>query len=141
VGGASDLFTQLPEATWQAMARPRHRVVFANGEHWDYIGNNVSVPCRPAPGPCPHVAGATPDLLTMFLGRYLPPELATDLAERVPATLAPPVLDLPFEQEFFAGGYLGGFDALGGQPSCEVAIDGAVERLVANTRSKERRSG
>jgi dienelactone hydrolase len=82
-GGASDLFTQLPEATWQAMARPRHRVVFAKGEHWDYIGNNVSVPCRPAPGPCPHVAGATADLLTMFLGRYLPPELATDLAERV----------------------------------------------------------
>jgi len=139
-GGASDLFTQLPDAAWQAMARPRHRVVFAKGEHWDYIGNNVSVPCRPAPGPCPHVAGATADLLTMFLGRYLPPELATDLAERVPATLAPPVLDLPFEREFFAGGYLGGFDALDGHPSCAVAIDGAVERLVANTRSKETHS-
>lgn len=139
-GGADDAQATLSDATWQAMARPRHRVVFTKGAHWDYLDKNVSVPCRPSQGPCPHVPGATADLLTMFLGRYLPPEFAGDLAERIPATLAPPALDLTVEQEFYAGGYLGGFDALCSNPSCEVVVDQAVERLVANARSKETHS-
>ena len=78
--------------------------------------------------------------LTMFLGRYLPPELATDLVDRIPATLEPPALDLGFEQEFFAGGYLGGFDALGSHAECAVEVSEAVERLVANTSTLETHS-
>lgn len=139
-GGAADQFSQVPDATWQAMATPRHRVVFDEGEHWDYLGGSTSVPCRPAPGPCPHVASATADLLTMFFGRYLPPELATDHANGIPASLDPPALALTAEQEFFAGGYLGGFEALAGHGSCGVAVDSAVDRLVADVRSRETHS-
>ena len=139
-GLGQDLFSPLPNATWQAMARPRHRVVFAEGEHWDYLEAVADIPCRPGPPICRHQPGATSDLLLMFLGRYLPPELATDLVDRIPANLAPPPLDLTVEQEFFAGGYLGGFDALGSDPACMAEVSEAVERLVANTRSKETHS-
>ena len=37
-----DLFSQLTEAQWQAMHRPRHRVVFDEGTHWDYLGRRAT---------------------------------------------------------------------------------------------------
>ena len=138
-GGAADLFTQLTETQWASMARPRHRVVFAQGEHWDYLGT-PGPPCAHGGGVCPEIAGATADLLTMFLGRYLPPELAVNLPTAVPASLEPPQLDLTGEQEFFAGGFLGGFAALGGNPACGVTVTSEPERLVANRRTKETHS-
>ena len=139
-GLGEDLFSPLPDATWQTMHRPRHRVVFSTGEHWDYLEAVAQVPCRAGPPTCRHQPGATADLLTMFFGRYLPPELAPDLAEGIPATLTPPVLDLTFEQQSFAGGYLGAFDALGLDRVCAVEVSQAVERLVANTSSRETHS-
>lgn len=138
-GNGFDNFSQLPDAQWQAMATPRHRIVFAKGEHWDYLGP-VDVPCRPGPGVCPAVAGATADLVTMFFGRYLPPELATNLSWQIPTSLEPPELNLTQEQEFFAGGYLGGFERLGSDPDCGVEISQATESLLANRRSKETHS-
>ena len=86
------------------------------------------------------MAGATADLLTMFFGRYLPPEFATDVPDRIPPTLAPPALDLTVEQEFYAGGYLSGYEALGGHAQCGVTVSQDVESLIANTRSKETHS-
>jgi pimeloyl-ACP methyl ester carboxylesterase len=139
VWGESELLTQLTDAQWEAMARPRHRVVFPEGDHWDYLGSNLP-PCAAAGGPCPQIGAATADLLTMFLGRYVPPEFATDLPERIPASLEPPQLVLTPQQEFFAGGYLNGFGALGGNPACTIEQTSAVERLVANTRSRETHS-
>lgn len=139
-GGPSDSFTALSNAQWEAVKRPRHRVVFTEGEHWDYLEAHLDVPCRHSSGPCPHVAGATADLLTMFVGRYVPPELGTDLPVRVPADLDPPELDLTVEQEFFAGGYLGGYDALAGHARCAFTNDAVLERLVANKRSRETHS-
>ncbi len=123
----SDQNSPLSDATWQAMARPRHRVVFAEGQHWDYLDSSVRIPCQTGRGECPHVAGATADLLTMFFGRYLPPEFAPDLSGRIPPTLAPPPLNLTVEQEFYAGGYLGGYQALGGHAKCGVTVSSAVE--------------
>jgi hypothetical protein len=138
-GGAGDFLTQLSDGQWNQMHRPRHRVVFAQGEHWDYLAP-VSVPCGPGPGPCGHIGAATDDLVTMFLAKYLPPELATDLPPRVPGLLVPPPeLTLTFEQEFYAGGFLNGWDALVG-PDCAATVDAVTERLVANTRSKETHS-
>lgn len=139
-GGPGDLFTQLSNAQWEALKRPRHRFVFAQGEHWDYLETNLDVPCRNTTGPCPHVAAATDDLLTMFVGRYVPQELGTDLPGLVPADLDPPALDLTFEQEFFAGGYLGGFDALAGNVHCSFTNVAVLDRLVANKRSHETHS-
>ena len=139
-GLGQDTFSPLPDATWQSMARPRHRVVFAQGEHWDYLEAVAQVPCRAGPPLCRHQPGATADLLTMFLGRYLPPELATDLVDRISATLEPPELELGFEQEFYAGGYLGAFAVLDTDGSCAAEVSQAVERLVANTHTKETHS-
>lgn len=138
-GGAGDLFTQLSDAQWQQMRKPRHRVVFEEGEHWDYL-SETTVPCSHGAGACPHLASATADLVTMFLGRYLPPEHATSLPQRVPPTLEPPALNLTPEQEFFAGGYLGGYEALEGHASCGASISNEVEMLVANKRSRETHS-
>jgi hypothetical protein len=139
-GQGQDLFSPLPESTWGAMRRPRHRVVFTEGEHWDYLEAVAHVPCRDEPPRCRHQPGATADLLTMFLGRYLPPELATDLPERIPPTLEPPPLDLAFEQQVYAGGYLGAFTALASDDACSVVVSQSVERLVAHTPSKETHS-
>jgi hypothetical protein len=140
-GGPLDFFTQLPDTIWDRLARPKHRVVFAEGEHWDYLGSHVEVPCRGAgPGPCPQLGAATDDLVTMFFGKYLPPELATDLPARVPDTLVPPALDgLTIEQEFFAGGFLNGFVGLSGD-ACAIDIDAELPRLVANRRTHETHS-
>lgn len=139
-GDGFDLFSPVPDATWNAMHRPRHRVVFAEGEHWDYLGNHITVPCRPGPGLCPHVAAATGDLLAMFLGRYLPGECATASVDRVPQSLEPPPLVLTAEQEFFAGAWLTGFTALGGTASCEVEVSVEPAPLVANRRTHETHS-
>jgi hypothetical protein len=77
----------------------------------------------------------------MFMGRYLPPELATDLPGRVPPSLQPPPLDdLTVEQRFFAGGYLNGWEGLAGDPSCDVTVSSATQRLVANRRTHETHS-
>ncbi|KQS97525.1 alpha/beta hydrolase family protein [Cellulomonas sp. Leaf395] len=134
-----DLFSQLTEAQWQAMNRPRHRVVFDEGTHWDYLGD-ADLPCRAGPGACTEIAGATADLVTMFFARYLPPELATNLAVEVPSSLVPPDLDLTPEQEFFAGGFLGGFQRLGSRPQCGVTVSSDSERLLANRRTRETHS-
>lgn len=135
-----DLFSQLTEAQWQAMQRPRHRVVFDEGEHWDYLSAQIDLPCRPGGGACAEIASATADLVTMFFARYLPPELATNLAVDVPSSLVPPELDLTPEQEFFAGGFLGGFHRLGTNPRCGVTVSSDSERLLANRRTRETHS-
>jgi hypothetical protein len=58
----------------------------------------------------------------------------------VPTNLVPPPLVLTPEQEFFAGGFLNGYAALGTAPECAVTLSSASERLVANIRSKETHS-
>jgi pimeloyl-ACP methyl ester carboxylesterase len=139
-GGAADFHSQVDDGTWQQMRRPRHRVAFAKGEHWDYLTESPP-PCSHGLGPCHALGAASHDLVTMFLGRYLPPELATDLPLRIPNNLEPPSLDdLTVEQQFFAGGYLNGYDGLDGDSDCAVTVDSAAERLLANTRSHETHS-
>ncbi len=122
-----DFFTELPESIWNQLPRPRHRVVFAEGEHWDYLGP-VDVPCRPGRGPCHGLGAATDDLVTMFLAKYLPPELATDLPDRVPPSMEPPEMVLTPEQEFFAGAHLVGFDALEGDTACALQVSFELRR-------------
>lgn len=139
-GRGRDTFSPLTDAQWQALAAPRHRVVFTKGDHWDYLEHSVSVPCRGTTGSCTKIAGATADLVTMFFARYLPPELATNLAVGVPGSLDPPPLDLTFEQQFYAGGFLGTFDALGSDAACGVEVSSATEGLLANRRTRETHS-
>ena len=124
-GGAFDLFTQLSDSSWGQLPRPRHRAVFTEGLHWDYLPAN-SVPCASDRGPCTHLAAAAADLVTMFFAKYLPPELATNLPGQIPDDLFPPPLVLTPEQEFFAGGYLYGMRAMSGQSGCGYQLDHAT---------------
>lgn len=143
-GGEESTDIQLSDATWNQLRKPRHRVIFENGEHWDYLDSSVNVPCRHSSGTCPHLGGATGDLLTMFFGKYLPPELATGLPFQVSSTLEPPPwptgVVLTQQQEFYAGGFLGGYEALSGNPACAVDVAMATQLLVANQRTKETHS-
>jgi pimeloyl-ACP methyl ester carboxylesterase len=120
-GGQGDSFTDIG-ALWDQLVDPRHRVVFEDGEHWDYLPD-TDIPCMRAHGPCDGFALAVADLVTMFFGRYLPAELAVDIIERVPASLVPPGLDLTEEQQPFAGGFLIGLSTIRDRAGCEVAID------------------
>lgn len=138
-GGPLDFFTELPNSIWEQLPSPRHRVVFAEGEHWDYLGAQQP-PCSRGRGPCHVLGSATDDLVTMFFARYLPPELATDLFDRVPPSLEPPELVLTPEQEFFAGAHLVGFEALSGEASCAVEVSFELPRLLANKRTHETHS-
>jgi hypothetical protein len=121
IWGVDDIFSQLTEQQWDDMSTPKHRAVFANGQHWDYLPPGQS-PCHPERGACPHIAASAADLLTMFFGRYLPPELFPDLPSRIPSDLFPPELDLTREQEPFAANYLVGMPALGPHRECDVTL-------------------
>jgi hypothetical protein len=130
----------LPDSLWSQIALPKHRAVFSNAEHFDYL-YAPQLPCRGTTGPCRYVGEAAADLITMFFARYLPPELAPDLPGRVPDTLVPPPLQLTGEQEFFAGGHLIGMGLFNGNAHCQVAItrelptDRAVPFLVGTPQA------
>lgn len=119
-----DLFPGLPEHQWAKLSQPKHRAVFKDGKHWDYLPANVSIPCRGPQdlGPCRHIAAATADLLTMFFGNYLPPELAPHLPAAIPNDLVPPKLNLTPAQKPFAGNYLVGMPALERDSKCSVTL-------------------
>jgi hypothetical protein len=112
----------LPDQLRNRISRPKHRAVFPDAMHFDYL-HNVQFPCRDdAQGPRQLVGQATDDLVTMFFARYLPPEGSPELPDRIPADLRPPPLQLTREQEFFAGGYLNGLARLE-PPDCRVEIE------------------
>lgn len=135
MGGPDDWFTALSDAQWNALARPRHRAVFANGVHWDYLPAG-GTPCDRSRGPCPFLSAAAVDLVTMFFAKYLPPELSPDLPDHVADGLIPPALVLTPEQAFYAGAHLLGFKQLDGKPGCEVSLDWATpdDRIVPYVR-------
>src|SRR4051794_10911686 len=124
-GGQLDLFTQLSDQEWNQLPMPRHRAVFTEGLHWDYLPTG-SVPCADEHGPCTLQGAAAADLATMFFGRYMPPELATSVPAQIPATLVPPDLVLTPEQEFYAGAYLYGLRAMAGTTGCGMQLDHAT---------------
>jgi acetyl esterase/lipase len=121
IWGVDEPFSQLTEQQWDKLSAPKHRAVFENGEHWDYLPSGQS-PCHAERGTCPHIPAATTDLLTMFFGRYLPPELFPDLPSRIPKNLVPPRLVLSPEQKPFANDYLLGMRALDTHAECGVTL-------------------
>lgn len=124
--GEEDQFVALSEQQWNALALPKHRVVFANGLHWDYLPQG-STPCDQARGPCRYLALAVADYVTMFFAKYLPPELSPHLLDRIPDSLTPPPLVLTPEQEFYAGSYLIGVKALQGRTECANSLTWVTE--------------
>src|SRR5262249_44933276 len=104
-----------------SIGKPKHRAIFTDGLHYDYL-YTAQLPCRQDKGPCRWLGAAATDLVTMFFGRYLPPDLWPNLPGQIPHTLIPPPLTLTLEQQFFAGGYLLGMQLLGADAHCSVTV-------------------
>jgi alpha/beta superfamily hydrolase len=139
-----DMFTEVSETTWDAMPPPKHRAVWAEAAHWDYLVGSTP-PCSNGPGDCSAAGAVTADLVSLFLGKYLPPEFAVHLIDAIPNDLSPPELNLTVEQQFFAGGHLAGFQMLGNlegneAQSCALDVSQDAWRYLANRRSRETHS-
>lgn len=142
VWGVPDVFTNLGDAAWDALPVPKHRAVWATAGHWDYLVGGDLPPCAGPfsdPSDCGGIGVATSDLVTMFMGRYMPPEYATNLLDDIPDDLRPPELNLTDEQAFFAGGHLVGFDMLDGE-ACALDLDADPYPYLANRRTRETHS-
>lgn len=120
--GGDELFPGLSDTEWNALSAPKHRAIFKNGDHWSYLPAEEILPCPSPRGPCPYIPAATADLLTMFFGKYLPPELAPQLPSSIPGNLFPPRLVLTPAQKPFAKNYLEGMRALSGHKDCGVTL-------------------
>ena len=103
---------------WQQSSGAKHKIVFTDGEHWDYV------PDEYAPGairgPCWLVGSLAADFVTTFLSHYVPPERWWLLSEIIPHSLIPPPLDLTPNQELFVGGHLGGLSEIASAVGCSV---------------------
>jgi hypothetical protein len=103
----ADQFAPFSEERWGALATPKHKAEFPLA-HWDYLPVGRTT-CAEGRGPCSLVPALVGDVVTMFFGRYLPPERVPNLTRRINPTLLPPPLALTTEQEFYAGAYLNAF--------------------------------
>jgi hypothetical protein len=119
--GTDDLFTNLSDPLWNSLTLPKHRAVFDNARHWDYLRPGASF-CENGRGPCNLTGSLTADLVTVFLGKYLSPEHWPTLGNQIQNSLVPPQLILTAEQQFFAGGHLSGFALLQHRPGCRVSL-------------------
>jgi pimeloyl-ACP methyl ester carboxylesterase len=128
IWGGIEPFSQLTTQQWDALSTPKHRAIFHSGEHWDYLPAGQS-PCSAERGPCSLIPAATADLVTMFFGKHLPPELSPTLPSLIPSNLLPPQLVLTPEQEFFAGSYLFGMRAMASRAGCESTLTAVMSSL------------
>jgi alpha/beta hydrolase fold len=139
VWGTNEPFAGLSDRMWSSLPLSKHRAIFANTKHWDYLWNGPAptsqpnLPCsNDGFGPCGYFSLAVADLVTMFFARYLATEFAPDVPARIPRTLRPPPLvGLTPEQQFYAGSYLVGMALIAGT-QCEPRLDAATltDRIV-----------
>ena len=123
--GIGDVQAQF-DAGWSQLQRPRHKALFDDAGHWDYLSPGASV-CEGARGSCPLVSPLAADLVSIFFSKYLAPECWPGLEQAVADTLLPPRLNLTQEQQFFAGGHLMSFSLLGpSRPGCKVTLSWAT---------------
>lgn len=104
---------------WNVTNPPKHQVVFDGAAHWDYLPPGATT-CEGFRGNCNLVQSLAADLTAAFFSKYMPPERATRLSTRIPASLVPPPLDLSDEQAFFAGGHLFGLAQIAGNADCTL---------------------
>lgn len=121
--GDNDVFSLISEPFWNSIPSPKHKANFREADHWDYLPRSPQN-CG-TKSSCPEYPAAALAILAMFLGKYLPPELATDLPSSIPDSLRPPTpLNLTTDQEFFAGGtWLQEIDRMEQGSACHVALD------------------
>lgn len=114
-----------PPGTWNRLKPRKHEAYVRDMGHYDYLLANEAG-CS---GDNAFAAELASDLVTMFLGRYLPPPSVPDLATRIPALLYLPAwgATLRPEQAFFSASYLTSFAALSSaSPNRRVALSYAL---------------
>ena len=122
-GGVRDWYTEIYDYLWDPLPTPKHKIVFAQGEHWDYLPAGTT-PCDESRGPCQFLKAAASDFVITFFSKYLPPELVPNLPDLIPDSLIPPPLDLStFEKNFYGAGHLTGVRALSENDDCEYDND------------------
>lgn len=121
--GTTEFDVQITAGIWNDISAPKHRAVFRDGEHWDYLPAGRSS-CDDGSHTCPLVGVLSGDLIAAFFGKYLPPERWPLLPQLIPDNLIA-TLDLPdsFERSFYAGGHLMGFTQLDAAAAhCSVTL-------------------
>lgn len=120
--GTFDIFAALSDPAWNALPSPRHRLVFLDGDHWDYVPPSATS-CDSSAGPCDLVDDLAADFAAVFLSKYMPPEESGILPGLIDDNLVPPAVSLSMEQEFFVGGHLTSFGIVGSHAGCGVTLD------------------
>ncbi|HEX9713675.1 MAG TPA: alpha/beta fold hydrolase [Actinomycetota bacterium] len=125
VWGASDGQATLPDANFESLPAPRHRLVF-DGGHWDYLPP-AETNCDPGPGPCALFHEVVADISALYLSKYMWPEEAGFLTGYIPDDLVPPTVSRSRQQQFFAGGtWLSSFDRARSHPGCSSTLTWAT---------------
>ncbi len=119
--GTEEPMAMLPVGTWNALPAPKHRLVFPDGEHWDYLPASETE-CDTNSGPCTLVHDLSADFAAVFLSKYMPPERAGFAAGFIPDNLVPPTVPLTTDQQFFIGGHLASFRAVASHPGCGAQL-------------------
>jgi pimeloyl-ACP methyl ester carboxylesterase len=117
--GDSDLLADMlapPRAPlFDEVPRPRHRIVFRGGEHWDHWRptSTSTTPCGRAQGACGLVGALTADFTAVFLSKYMRPESMEPPPATIGDDLRLPRVELTQEQRPYEGGHLPGLSRLG----------------------------
>jgi hypothetical protein len=104
---------------WNQVPLPKHKLVFADGDHWDYLPSS-QIACGQMPGSCTLIKSLAADFVTVFLSKYMWPEESGILPGLIDDNLIPPVIQLSPEQQFYAGGHLMGLAQIVMQGGCSV---------------------
>jgi alpha/beta superfamily hydrolase len=104
---------------WDEVAPPKHRLVFSDGHHWDYLPPPQST-CGQTQGPCDLVGLLAAAFTATFLSKYMPPAEWANGGLSIPDNLLPPTTELTVEQQFFAGAHLPGLSLISLRGDCSV---------------------
>jgi pimeloyl-ACP methyl ester carboxylesterase len=115
--GSSEFSAQLG-SLWDDVTPPKHRLVFENAQHWDYLTANCA--SHDDRGPCTIVKDLAAGFLALFISKYMPPENWSELKTRIEPKLLRPSYALTPAQEFFAGAHLVGFELITTRPGCSL---------------------
>jgi pimeloyl-ACP methyl ester carboxylesterase len=110
------------------LTQPKYAAVY-QGEHFDYLrAADTGGALR---GPCTKIGGVAADLAALFISANVPVSASRT---KVPVELRKPLVDLTFEQEFFAGAHLQSLEAAMADPTCRVDMRWNVNGVTGNRR-------
>jgi hypothetical protein len=117
-----DQFTSLDSGgLWARVPAIKHKAIFDGAAHFDYLRPGRTA-CGSQRGECGVVHVLSADILATFFAKYLPPPFWPNLRTCIPNSLIAPPFHKTFEQEFYAGSHLMGFQLIKGSRSCRVTL-------------------